>query len=339
MSTLGKGLESLIPPKSDASSEANASSAPKEETSHLAEQSQPQAETSEKKTELAPRTQSPSPAESRKESIFYIEVELIKPNPEQPRTEFDPERLKELARSIKEHGILQPIVVSKIETEKPGGGIEVSYQLIAGERRLRASKMVGLPRIPAIVRKTSNREKEKLELAIIENVQRENLNIIERAKAYSKLSKEFGLSQEEVAIRISKSREAVANLLRLLNLPEEIQTALGEGKISEGHARAILSMKSHENQMFLFKEILAKNASVRETEEIAKTIKANIRKDLGLAELKPEEKALRDRLEQSLGTKVDLKKKGDKGKIVIQFYSEEELTSLLNKITGERHSL
>lgn len=297
---LGKGLESLIPQKTNATRE-----------------------------ESSPR----------KESVFYIEVEKINPNPEQPRTEFDPERLKELARSIKEHGLLQPIVVTKIESEKPEGGIEVSYQLIAGERRLRAAKMVGLPRIPAMVRKTPNKEKEKLELAIIENVQRENLNIIERARAYHKLLKEFHLSQEEVAVRISKSRESVANLMRLLNLPEEIQQALAEGKVSEGHARAILSMKSLENQMFLFKEILAKNASVRESEEMAKTIKTNIKNELGLSVLRPEEKALQDKLEETLGTKVDLKKKGDKGKIVIQFYSEEELTSLLNKIIGDKHSL
>lgn len=274
----------------------------------------------------------------KKEAIFYIETEKIVPNPEQPRTEFDPDRLKELARSIKEHGILQPLVVTKLENEKLDGGIEVTYQLIAGERRLRASKMVGLPRVPVIIRKAGTREKEKLELAIIENVQRENLNIIERAHAYNRLMQEFNLSQEDVSVRMAKSRESIANALRLLNLPPEIQQALAEGRITEGHARTILSIKSPENQLYLFKEILAKQASVRESEEMAKAIKASIRKDLGMPALNPEEKALQERLEQSLGTRVALKKKGDKGKIVIEFFSEEELSGLLDKITGKKSS-
>lgn len=302
---LGKGLESLIPKKMSPPEAHNTNPPPSDEST------------------------------VRKEAIFYIETEKIVPNPEQPRTEFDPDRLKELARSIKEHGILQPLVVTKIETEKPDGGIEVTYQLIAGERRLRASKMVGLPRVPVIIRKTGSREKEKLELAIIENVQRENLNIIERAHAYNRLIQEFKLSQEDVALRMSKSRESIANALRLLNLPPEIQQALAENKITEGHARVIMSIKSPENQMFLFKEILAKQVSVRESEEMAKTIKASIRKDLGIPDLKPEEKMLQDRLEQTLGTRVALKKKGEKGKIVIEFYSEEELNGLLHKIMGE----
>lgn len=203
-----------------------------------------------------------------KESIFLIEVDKIKPNPFQPRKEFNEDSLKELAQSIKEFGVLQPLIVTKLEKEVPGGQ-EVEYYLVAGERRLRAAKMVGIPRVPVVIRQTQYQE--RLEISLIENVQRENLNPIEKAQAFKKLVEEFKFTQREIALKVSQSREAVANTLRLLDLPEDIQKEVLEGRLSEGHARAILSIRDEKKQKSLLKEILDKRISVRKAESIAQS--------------------------------------------------------------------
>ena len=292
------------------------------------------------KTEPAPSPfESSQPIDSDlgpiKEAVYLIEVEKIKPNPHQPRREFDPVALQELADSIREYGILQPLIVTKIVKEIPTG-TTVQYELIAGERRLRASQLLNLERVPAIVR-PSLEERQKLEAAIIENVQRSGLNIMETARAYAKLADEFGLAQREIAQRIGISREAVSNAIRLLQLPSEAQRALQEGKISESHCRVILTIQNPEKQRALLGEILSKHLTVRETETLA-------RRALGVLPMPEAQKiSLEDlgnavaneitrRLEETLGTKVEIKQKAGRGKITINFFSEEELNEILGKI-------
>ncbi|MBI5732400.1 ParB/RepB/Spo0J family partition protein [Candidatus Jorgensenbacteria bacterium] len=254
------------------------------------------------------------------ESIFHIEVDKIKPNPYQPRHEFNPEGIEELAQSIREFGILQPLVVSKSvkETEV---GTYVEYQLIAGERRLLAAKRVGLERVPAIV-KTVDLERAKLEMALIENIQRSNLNVLEAAKAYSRLQDEFGLTQREIATRVGKSREVVANAMRLLNLPGDIQVALSQGKISESQARALLSMDNIK-QTELFKELLDKKSTVRELRQ-----KALVSHD-------PQVRYWENKFEEKLGAPVKVVKHGDRGKVVVHFYSNEEWQNIIDNLLGD----
>lgn len=264
-----------------------------------------------------------------KESIFLIEVERIKENPEQPRRFFDEKELESLSQSIREHGILQPLVVTKKEEERPSG-IRVSYELIAGERRLKAAKIAGLSFVPAVIRK-DNGEREKLELALIENIQRADLNAIEKAKSYERLQKEFGLQQKEVAERVGQSRELIANTVRLLQLPVEIQKMIEGGKISEGHGRAVLAIENDIQRIALVNEIISKNLSVRAAESLGRQIKG-VTKKVRENAIDPESKALESRLEDFLGTRVKLAKAGGRGKILIEFYSPEELNAILEKI-------
>ena len=268
--------------------------------------------------------------EKRKESVFWIELDKIKPNPFQPRREFEEGALKELAESIREYGVLQPIVVTRKETSASDerAGFTVEYELLAGERRLRASKLVGLPHVPAIIR-ADTADKSKLELALVENLQREDLNPIEKARAFKQLIEQFDLRQTDVAEKIGKSREVVANTLRLLNLPEEMQQAVAVGNITEGHTRPLLMLSGHpEDQQQLFQNILSSNLSVREAELKARIIA----KDRARAALDPETRMLQERLENALGTRVHIDRKGPKGKISIEFFSEEELKSISEKI-------
>ncbi len=265
----------------------------------------------------------------QRESVFLIEIDKIRENPFQPRRDFNEEELKSLADSIREHGILQPLIVSKIEEEIPSG-IKVSYELIAGERRLKAAKISGLDFVPAIIRrKTEGRE--KLELALVENIQRADLNAIEKARGYERLSKEFGLMQKQIAQKVGQSRELVANTMRLLQLPVEIQKAIEAGKISEGHGRAILTLDDNNQRLVLFNEILTKNLSVRTVETLGRQIKG-VSKRIKENIVDPETKVLESRLEDFLGTRVQLAKSGDRGKILIEFYSSEELNAILDKI-------
>jgi ParB family transcriptional regulator, chromosome partitioning protein len=265
---------------------------------------------------------------NNKQSVFYVEIEKIKPNPYQPRREFSEGALQELANSLKEYGVIQPLVVSKVENTTDSG-INVEYQLIAGERRLRAAELIGLSQVPVFIRKAT--DEEKLALALIENVQRNDLNPMEKAFAFNELIKKFDLSHKEIAQKISKSREAVSNTLRLLALPVEIQRAVSEGKISEGHARAILSVEGAEKQRALFERIVNMGLTVRQAEEVAKNIKIAKEKN-GLLIIDPETKEIESRLQDALGTKVKFHKKGKSGKIIIEFYSAEELDKFLDKV-------
>lgn len=264
----------------------------------------------------------------QKESVFLIEIDKIKENPHQPRRDFNEEELTLLADSIREHGILQPLIVTKLEEESPTG-IKVFYELIAGERRLKAAKMARLNFIPAMIRGKTE-ERNKLELALIENIQRADLNAMEKARGYERLAKEFNLAQREIAGRVGQSREAVANTIRLLQLPVEIQRAIETGKISEGHGKAILALDNNQ-QLALMNEIISKNLSVRAAESLGRQIKGVVKRVRGGA-LDPEAKEWESRLEEFLGTRVKLAKSGGRGNILIEFYSPEELNSILDKI-------
>ncbi len=265
-------------------------------------------------------------------SVFWVEIDKVKPNPYQPRREFDPERLSDLSESIRMYGILQPLVVTRHESVKPEGGILVSYELIAGERRLRASKMAGLSSIPVLIRSGEENDQMKLELAIIENLQREDLNAIDRAKAFDRLVSEFHFSHTQVAKKVGKSREYVSNSLRLLGLPEEIKSAVSQGKISEGHARPLLMLIDRkEEQETLFKEIIFKQLTVREAESIARRIATERirKKDRGF---NPEIIELEKQLAESLGTRVQIEQRDIGGKLVIDFFSNEDLHKILELI-------
>lgn len=271
-----------------------------------------------------------SAVKERRDSIFYIEIEKIGPNPNQPRREFNEESLKELADSVSEHGILQPIIVSKI-TKDTSGGREVGYQLIAGERRWRAARMAGLRHIPAIIQTAS--PVQSLEMALVENIQRSNLNPIDRAKAFRRLTEEFGLTNGQIAERVAKSLFAVSNTIRLLDLPDVIQDALREGKINEGHARSLLSIPDKDKQMKLFKDIMLHSYSVRDVEAQTRIIKGMARNYSPRANVyDPESQEIENKLRESLGTKVNLRRRQGVGKIVIEFYSDEELNAILEKI-------
>ena len=259
-----------------------------------------------------------------------IPINQISPNPHQPRHAIDQEKLQELAGSIREHGLIQPLVVAQIET---------GYQLIAGERRWRASKMAGLATVPVIVKETS--PQQMLELAIVENIQRADLNPLEEAEAYAQLMSEFGLTQEAVADRVGKSRTAVANTVRLLNLPEKIKEHLAAGKISEGHARALLSLKQQADQLKALDRIGSQNLNVRQTEAMVRQLLTPDQSPPpGRVQITPQDKAIQSRFESRLGTRVELRRTDDEaGKITIHFYSREELQAIFNAIVGEEEQL
>lgn len=256
--------------------------------------------------------------ENVKDKILQVEVEKIAVNPMQPRQKFTDSQLEELVKSIKDHGIIQPLIVSR-DNDK--------YELIAGERRLRSAKIVGLKKVPVIVRDA--RTREKLELALIENIQREDLNPIDLAVAYKKLVDEFGLTQEEVAKQVGKSRPSVTNALRLLNLPEEIKLAIIDGRITEGHAKYLAGLDNEEKQMSLFRRILHNKLSVSDTNQEAKRMGGtkSARIKINYAD-KPREFAFRE----FFGAKAEIKRKGRGGQIVIDFYSDDELEEIVNKI-------
>ncbi|TSC69015.1 MAG: chromosome partitioning protein, ParB family [Parcubacteria group bacterium Gr01-1014_66] len=276
----------------------------------------------------------------RGESIFWVELEKIEPNPFQPRRAFDEDALQQLAHSIREHGVLQPVLVTKREVETPQG-IEVRYQLIAGERRLRAARLAGLSQIPAIIRRGIPDDRIRLELALIENVQREDLNAIERGRAFKQLIDEFHLVQRELAERIGKSREVIANTIRLLTLPEDIQNAMIEGKISEGHARAILMAGDNsEQQHQVYDAVVMDRLTVREAESKArqvggKELLPRKRASSVSTAQDPEWKAWQHQLAEHLGVRVILQKIGERGKIVVEFQSGDELRSLVGKLIQE----
>ena len=260
-------------------------------------------------------------------SIFWIETDKIVPNPYQPRREFDEDRLQELAASIRQYGVLQPLVVSRQETMLENGGIRVEYELIAGERRLRASKIAGVSQIPVLVR-TGDDSRAKLELAIIENLQREDLNAVERAQSFQRLADEFKLTWAEVGRKMGKSREYVSNTVRILMLPQDILDALSKGKITEGHTRPLLMLIDRvAEQMTLFKEMMVRKMTVREAEQIARRIAYEKvrKKDFFMT---PEVVDMEERLAETLGTRVQIEPRERGGRISIDYFSHEELLAL-----------
>ena len=293
---LGRGLASLIPPK---------------------------------KTPAAPVDLSDTHATSevvtlKNESIAGemrdISLAEIVPNPHQPRVYFSEDKLEELAQSIREHGILQPLIVTQNKNNQ--------YELIAGERRFQAAKIAGITTVPVIIRAAV--DQEKFELAIIENIQRHDLNPLEEARAYRKLMDEFGLSQEAVAKKMGKSRSAIANIVRILQLPLEIQKALSDNTITEGHARALLSVNNPEKQRALFEMILREGLSVREVEAKAREVSVHSYKRNVVSS--PHMKDKEDRLMEIFGTKVKIQQAGKGGKIVIEYYGDEDLDHLMHQL-------
>ena len=292
---LGRGLESLIPQKKSAVSETDKSVAA---------------------------------GSVKQDSVFYIETEKIKPNPYQPRREFNQVELQSLADSMKQYGMLQPLLVSKIEVEVPSG-TKVEYQLIAGERRLKAAALAGLRAVPAIIK--SPDESTKLEMALIENVQRQDLNSLEEALAYRRLIDEFNLTQAEVAQKVGKSREVVGNKVRLLDLPYEIQRDLSDNKISEGHAKVLLALKNPEKQRFLAKEVMAKGMSVRALEELVKVEEAYQHKVKNIDPILEEYKKT---VQDAIGAPVNISGSKEKGRLAINFYSEVDLERIIKKLAS-----
>jgi len=265
-------------------------------------------------------------------SIFWIDTDKIKPNPFQPRRDFDEVRLADLADSIKQYGVLQPLIVSRVEVEKEGGdGLVTEYELIAGERRLRAAKMAMVSQVPVVIR-TGDTALMKLELAIIENLQREDLNVVDRARAFFRLVTEFKFTHNEVAKKMGKSREYVTNSLRILTLPEEILHGLSEGKISDGHTRPLLMLADHpQEQLVLFKEIVYKKITVREAERLARKIAYDrVRKKEFMPD--PEITELEEEFQEKLGTRVHIDRKELGGQIKIDFFSTEDLRTILDLI-------
>ncbi len=264
-------------------------------------------------------------------SIFWVDTDKIKPNPYQPRRDFDEARLQDLSDSIKQYGVLQPLTVSRVEKEKEDGGIVTEYELIAGERRLRAAMLARVSQVPVIIR-TGDTAIMKLELAIIENLQREDLNAVDRARAFFRLASEFKFTHNEIAKKMGRSREYVSNSLRILSLPEEILNGLSEGKITEGHTRPILMLADHpEEQLVLFKEIVYKKITVREAERLARKIAYDrVRKKEFMPD--PEITELEEEFQEKLGTRVHIDRKELGGQIKIDYFSTEDLRAILELI-------
>jgi len=263
----------------------------------------------------------PEKSQENKDSINTISINLIKPNNEQPRKNFDEEKIGYLAQSIKEHGIIQPLVLKK------EGNL---YTIVAGERRWRAAKLVGIKKIPAVVMDLDDRS--VLEISLIENIQRQDLNCIEEAQAYKNLIQEFKITQDILSIRIGKSRAAIANCMRLLALDKRVQQYLIDGVITEGHGRALLALKENELQYKLSQTIIDENLSVRETERIIKNIYKEKKNNNNIKdnEISPYYKDIKSKLESLFDTKVNLQNNKNKGKIEIEYYSEDDLQRILD---------
>lgn len=296
---LGKGLGALIPtatnvPKPSSQSESATSSGTKNSTQAI----------------------------DPKNQVLQVAIAKIEPNPDQPRKHFDHQALEDLTNSIKEHGILQPLIVMP----PTSNGI---YVLIAGERRLRASELAGLKKVPVIVREVN--EHQRMALAIVENIQRHDLNPIEEALAYQRLMDEFNITQDEVAKKVGKSRSGIANTLRLLELPEEIRKAVADGKLSIGHAKVLAGIDSPEEQASYAKQVLENKMTVRQLEEVTRDARKASKP--APKSFDPVREAQEEMMRERLGTKVSIKKSGEKGQIQIHFYSLEELQRLLNELS------
>ena len=280
--------------------------------------------------ENKPKAKGKKPAKGEKEEslkpgeggVLYIDINDIKPNTTQPRKHFDEEKLEELASSIDQHGLIQPIVLRKL-----GKG----YEIVAGERRWRACRIVGLKQVPCIVKELT--DEENMLLAIIENMQREDLNPIEEAEGLKQMIDTYGLTQEQVSYSVGKSRPYITNSLRLLKLPGKVQELTASGDISMGHARALAAIKSQEKQIALAERTAKEGLSVRQIEFLAKETKAPAKKKTKVKK-SADEKRVEEDLKNALGTRVNLNRKGKKGKIEIEFYSEDELERLIDLLTS-----
>lgn len=255
------------------------------------------------------------------DQFFYCGIEEIIPNPYQPRQNVRDKAFEDLVESVRERGILQPLLVRSTED---------GYQLIAGERRWRAAQLAGLQRVPVIVKESA--EPESFELALIENIQRKDLNSIEEGEAYRRLQQEFGLSQEDIAKKIGKDRSTVANLIRLLKLPEKIRNDLVDDVLSMGHARALLALPDSAVQLQARNTIVKRNLSVRETEQLVQTLLKKKKKPKTTSQLDSHMRAMLDRLIRHFGTKVNINRRGKRGKVEIEFYSEDDLQRILDLI-------
>jgi ParB family chromosome partitioning protein len=261
--------------------------------------------------------------------ILMLPLDEVKANPRQPRTHVDTQELQELADSIRRHGVLQPVIVTR-------GRSDSGYVLVAGARRLQAARIAGLAHIPALVRQVS--QQQHLELALIENLQRADLNPLESAEGYRLLAEEFGLSHEEIADRVGKSRTAISNSLRLLKLSAQVRQALMAGAISEGHARALLGLTTAQGQSAALDTVLKRGLNVRQTEELVRRLGGERKRAPFSHRRTPEESALEEHLRRSLGTRVTLRRGRRGGSLVIRFFSDEELNALVERLLGSsRH--
>lgn len=270
-------------------------------------------------------------------SIFWVDTGKIAPNPYQPRRDFDEGKLQDLADSIRQYGVLQPLVVTRKEVFHDDGGMTVEYELIAGERRLRASKLASVSQVPVVIRSDEEGDNVKLELAIIENLQREDLNPVDRARAFHKLCGEFGYKHGEIGKKVSRSREYVSNTIRLLGLPEEMMRALAQGKMKEGHARPLLMLVDRpEERETLFQDIILNKLTVRDAERVSRRIAVDRARAFDPT-LQPEIKQFEEEASEQLGTRVFVRKsKGQEGgKVMISFSSPEDLQQLLTRFHSD----
>lgn len=312
---LGRGLSSLIPQKKPTVQSKNDGPEKKKDFS---EADDFDSVVGNKKTEISSKN-------NQENLIKEVNVSEIQANPYQPRQMFDEVKLNELAASIKKHGVIQPLIVTK--------RLEGGYELVAGERRFKASKKSGLQKVPVIIKKID--DKEKIEWALIENIQRDDLNAIEEADAYQRLIDKFNYNQEEIALQVGKSRSTIANTLRLLELSSNLKKLIRLNKISEGHGRTLLGLEDENERDILAEKIIRNKLSVRETEKIVKKIsnpnlnrKNEVKKDWGILEVE-------NKIGEALGTKVAIKKNKKGGQLILNYYSEEEFDNLFNKLISQ----
>lgn len=317
-SGLGRGLASLIPPRKGNNSGAD--DADYFSDGDFAGNKKPK-----KVSGIVRREKEVEDSNSGAElndRIMEVIVDSIIPNPYQPRTDFNEKKLQELADSIDEHGVLQPLVVTSRDDGR--------YELIAGERRLQASKMAGLEKVPVFIKDID--DQKKAELALVENLQRHNLNVIEEAKAYKKMQDIFLMKQDEIAFKVGRSRSKIANVLRLLKLPPEVQDALRSGEISEGHAKAILTATTAKEQRTLLRMIMEKKLSVREVEMRARMIVSGVQRRRSFGEVDPETQEKEDRMSRLFNSKVKIKKGNRGGELRVVCYSDRDFQSVLDKL-------
>jgi ParB family chromosome partitioning protein len=269
-------------------------------------------------------------------AVFWVEVDRIKANPFQPRRDFDESKLRELADSIKMYGVLQPLVVTRQEIAREDGSFTSEYELISGERRLRASKIAGLAQVPVLIRSNEQSDREKLEIAIIENLQREDLSVVDRARAFQRLIDEFGLKHAEIGQKLGRSREYVSNTVRILNLPEDMLKAVGEGKVTEGHTRPLLMLIDRpDEQRTLFQDIMLRRITVREAEGISRRIAYDRARKVDQL-VDPEMYELERKFKEMLGTRVRIERKDVGGKLSIDFFTADDLRAILDIIENNK---